>query len=89
MSLNYSTADEEHSVFVRKLQLFYIFSFHLYVLTTLTCGPDDADRQSQVSAALSSLPFLFGSYLSRFSLLCYKRLILVLFNNYRVLKSDE
>ena len=41
-----STADEEHSVFVRNLQLFYIFSFHLYVLTMLTRGPDDADRQS-------------------------------------------
>ena len=60
-SLNYSTADEEHSVFIRKLQLLYIFftfSFHLYVLTTLTCGPDNAESQSLVSAALSP-PLLF------------------------------
>ena len=41
----------------------YIYLFIYFVsflrLTTLTCGPDDADRLSQVSAALSPLPFLF------------------------------
>ena len=61
-----STADEEHSVFVRKLELLYIFftfSFHLYVFTTVTCGPDDADRQSLVSAALS--PFHFCLIIQR------------------------
>ena len=54
----WSSADEEHSVFVRKLQLFYIFLFHLYILTMLTCGPNDADRQSLASVALSP-PFHF------------------------------
>ena len=48
-----------NSVFVRKLKFFFTFSFHLYVITTLTCRPDDANRQSLVTAALSPLPFLF------------------------------
>ena len=54
-----------------KASLILYFSFHLYVLTTLSCGPDNANHLSQVSAALSPLQFLFGSYLSRFSLLYY------------------
>ena len=45
LSLNYSTADEEHSVFVQKLH--YYISFVSYLsLTTLTYGPDDANRVS-------------------------------------------
>ena len=44
VSLNYSTADEEHSVFVRKLHLYFFVSS--LRLTTLTCGPDDANRLS-------------------------------------------
>ena len=41
-----STADEEHSVFVRKLQLFYIFWFHLYIFVMFTWGLDDANHLS-------------------------------------------
>ena len=46
LSVSYSTADEEHSVFVRKLH--YDTSFFVSFLrpTTLTCGPDDANRLS-------------------------------------------
>ena len=47
MKLSYSTADEEHSVFVRKLHCYiYIFFVSFLSLQTLTCRPDDADRLS-------------------------------------------
>ena len=45
--------------FCSKASIVLFFSFHLYVFTTLTCGPDDADRQYLVSATLSPHPFLF------------------------------
>ena len=64
----------KNSVFVQKLH-YYIFFVSSLRLTRLTYGSDDANRLSQVSAALSPLPFLFGSYLSRFSLLCYTKCV--------------
>ena len=79
-TLNYSTADEEHSVFVRKLH-YYIFFISSLRLTMLTCRPDDANHPS-LSAALSPLSFLFGSYLSRFSLLCYTNMERVIFKSW-------
>ena len=45
VSLNCSTADEEHSVFVQKLH-YYIFFVSSLRLTTLACGPDDANSLS-------------------------------------------
>ena len=45
VSLNYSTADEEHCVFVRKLH-YYIFFASSLRLMTLTCGPNDANHLS-------------------------------------------
>ena len=47
-------------VLCSKASLILYFSFHLYVLTMLTCRPDDANSLSQASAALSPLPFLFS-----------------------------
>ena len=46
LSVSYSTADEEHGVFVRKLHYYISFFVSFLRLTTLTCGPDDANRLS-------------------------------------------
>ena len=47
------------------IYIFFTFSFHLYLFTMLTCGPDDADRQSLVSAALSPFHiYLFVTWVS-------------------------
>ena len=69
--INYFTSillQTKNTVFSFESFTFIYFLFHLYVLR---CSPADANRLSYVSASLSPLPFLFGSYLSRFSFLCY------------------
>ena len=58
---SYSTADQEQT-YCSKASLLYIFFVSFLRLTTLTCKPDDANRLSQVSAALSPFHFCLKLY---------------------------
>ena len=46
-------------VFCSKASLILYLSLHLYVLMTLTCGPDDAKSAVLGKCCSFSLPFLF------------------------------
>ena len=52
-----SNPEERHGVFESFIIIFFISL--LYVLMMLFCGSDDTNQQSEVSAALFPLPFLF------------------------------
>ena len=43
-SLNYSTVEEDHSVLFKSFTYSIFLVSSLYVLTMLTCGPDNANR---------------------------------------------
>ena len=56
----YSTAEEGLCVWTK---IFIFISFHLFILATLTCGPDDALVCLNESAALSAFHFcLFHAF---------------------------